>query len=160
MRRISFQKTDLHFDRWNPGPNRPIFRDIRGQNILPVINAVRSGSTANHHNHENGSTIDIFHNFLSSSDKMEMGSIVVELFFYSSTIASWNNYVLAFQSPNFGKFGRTAPQRSFKLDRFRLKWFQVLSTPFSWIAPPYLFDHCPYNMGQHECLNNEVKLCR
>ncbi len=41
MRWFSFQKIDLHCDHWNPGPNRPIFRDIRGRNILPVINAIK-----------------------------------------------------------------------------------------------------------------------
>ncbi len=63
MRWFSFQKIDLLFDHWNPVPIRPILRDIRGQNILPVITA-KKGLTFNHHNHENGSTIDVFHNFL------------------------------------------------------------------------------------------------
>ncbi len=60
MRRFSFQKIDLHFFYWNPGPNRPIFRDIWGRNILTVKNAIKWGSTFNHHNHKNGSTIDVF----------------------------------------------------------------------------------------------------
>ncbi len=60
MRWFSFQKIDLHFDHLNPGPNRPIFRDIRGWHILPVKNAVKWGSTFNHHNKKNGSDIDIF----------------------------------------------------------------------------------------------------
>ncbi len=64
MRWFSFQKIDLHFDQWNPGPSRPILRDIRGQNNLPVINAIKGGSTFKHHIHENGSTIDFFFNFL------------------------------------------------------------------------------------------------
>ncbi len=62
MHWFSFQKIDLHFVHWNPGPNRPIFRDIRGRNILPVINAIKRSSTFNHHNHENGSTINVFLN--------------------------------------------------------------------------------------------------
>ncbi len=36
MRLFSFQKIDSHFVHWNPGPNRPIFRNIRGRHILPV----------------------------------------------------------------------------------------------------------------------------
>ncbi len=60
MRWFSFQKIDLHFVHWNPGPNRPIFKDIRSRNILPVKNAIKWGSTFNHHNHKNGSTIDVF----------------------------------------------------------------------------------------------------
>ncbi len=38
---FSFQKIDLLFDHWNPGPNRPTLWDMRGQNILPVINAIK-----------------------------------------------------------------------------------------------------------------------
>ncbi len=60
---ILFQKIDLLFEHWNPGPNRPILRDIRGQNILPVIYTIKRDLTFNHHNHENGSTIDDFLNF-------------------------------------------------------------------------------------------------
>ncbi len=62
MRWFSFQKIDLHFVHWNPGPNRPNFRDIRGRIILLVKNTIKWGSTFNHHNHKNGSTIDIFLN--------------------------------------------------------------------------------------------------
>ncbi len=64
MRWFSFQKIDLLFDQWDPVPNRPISRDIRCQNILPVINAINRGSTSNHYHHENGSTIDVFLKFL------------------------------------------------------------------------------------------------
>ncbi len=64
MRWFSFQKIDLHFVHWNPGPTRPILRDIRGRNILPVINAIKRGSTFNHNNHKNGSTIEVYLNFL------------------------------------------------------------------------------------------------
>ncbi len=67
MRRISFQKIDRHFVHWNPSPNRPIVRDIRGRYILPVKNAIKWGSTFNQHNHKNGSTIDIFLNFLAQA---------------------------------------------------------------------------------------------
>ncbi len=63
MRYFFFQKIDLHFVHWNPGPHRPIIRDIRGRNILPVKNAIKLGSTFNRHNHKNGSTIDVFLNF-------------------------------------------------------------------------------------------------
>ncbi len=63
IRRFSFQKIDLHFDHWNPGPNRPILRDIQGPNILQVINAIKRRLTFNKHKDENGSTIDIFLNF-------------------------------------------------------------------------------------------------
>ncbi len=59
MRRFSFQKIDLHFVHWNPGPIRPIFRGIRGRYIFPVKNAIKWGSTFNQHNHKNGSTIDV-----------------------------------------------------------------------------------------------------
>ncbi len=45
MRWISFKKIDLQFDHWNPGPNWPILRDIRGRNILPVINAINVQTT-------------------------------------------------------------------------------------------------------------------
>ncbi len=48
MHLFSFQKIDLHFDHWNPGPNRPILRDNRGRNILPVINAIQRCKTFNH----------------------------------------------------------------------------------------------------------------
>ncbi len=64
MRLFSFQKIDLRFDHWNPRPHRPILTDIRRRNILPVRNAIKRGSTFNHHNHENGSTIDVFLIFL------------------------------------------------------------------------------------------------
>ncbi len=64
MRWFSFQKNDLLFDHWKPGPNRPILRDIRGQNILPVKNAIKRGLTPNHRNHESGSTLDVFLNFM------------------------------------------------------------------------------------------------
>ncbi len=64
MHSFSFQKIDLHFVYWNPGPNQAILRDIRGRNILPDIKAIKWGPTFNHLNHENGSTIDIFLNFL------------------------------------------------------------------------------------------------
>ncbi len=47
MHRFSFQKIDLHFNHWNPGPNRPILRGIRGRNILPVVNAIKRGLTFN-----------------------------------------------------------------------------------------------------------------
>ncbi len=57
-------KIGLLFDHWNPGTNRPILRDIRGQNILPVITAMKRGSASNHYNHESGSTIDVFLNVL------------------------------------------------------------------------------------------------
>ncbi len=40
--------------------NRSILRDVRGQNILPVINVIKWGSTINHPNQESGSTIDVF----------------------------------------------------------------------------------------------------
>ncbi len=63
MRRFSCQKIDLHFVYWNPGPNRSIFRDIRGRYISPVKNAIKWGSTFNQHNHKNGSTIDVYLNF-------------------------------------------------------------------------------------------------
>ncbi len=63
MRQFSFQKIDLHFVHWNPGPNRPIFRDIRGRYILPAKKAIKWGSTFNHHYHKNGSTIDVYLNF-------------------------------------------------------------------------------------------------
>ncbi len=57
MRLFPFQKIDLRFDHWNPG------QGIRGQNILPVINAIKGGSAFNHHNNENGATIDVFLTF-------------------------------------------------------------------------------------------------
>ncbi len=82
---LSFQKIDLHFVHWNSDPNRPIFRDIRGRNILPVNNAIKWGSTVNHHNHKNGSTIGVFLNYLckhKSSDEIELASIVVEFCFF------------------------------------------------------------------------------
>ncbi len=60
MRWFSFQKINLHFAYWNPGPNRPIFRDIRGRNILPVKNTMKCDSTFKNHNHKDGSTIDVF----------------------------------------------------------------------------------------------------
>ncbi len=41
MRWFAFQKSDLLFDHWNPGPNRPILRDIWGQNILTAMNAIK-----------------------------------------------------------------------------------------------------------------------
>ncbi len=63
MRQFSFQKIDLHFDHWHPGPTRPILRDIQGPNILQVINAIKRRLTFNKHKDENGSTIDIFLNF-------------------------------------------------------------------------------------------------
>ncbi len=63
MRRFSFQKIDLHFVHWNPGPNRPIFRDIRGRYILAVKNAIKWGSTSNQHNHKSGSNIDDYLKF-------------------------------------------------------------------------------------------------
>ncbi len=59
MRWFSFQKIDLLFDHWNPGP-KFAYRDSRGQNILPVINAIKRGSAFNHHNHEKCSAIDVF----------------------------------------------------------------------------------------------------
>ncbi len=62
MRGISYQKIDLHFVHWNPCPNRPIVRDIRGRYILLVKNAIKWGLTFNHHNHKIGSTIDVFLN--------------------------------------------------------------------------------------------------
>ncbi len=46
LRWFSFQKIGLLFDHWNPVPNRSILRDIRGQNILPVINAIKRGQWA------------------------------------------------------------------------------------------------------------------
>ncbi len=64
MRRFSFRKSDLHLEHWNPGPNWPILRDIWGRNILPVKTAIKRSITFNHHNHENGSTIDVFLIFL------------------------------------------------------------------------------------------------
>ncbi len=63
MRRFSFRQIDLHFVHWNPGPRRPIFRDIRGWYILPVTNVIKWGSTFNHHNLKNDSTIDVYLNF-------------------------------------------------------------------------------------------------
>ncbi len=63
MRWFSFQKIDLHFFHWNPGRDRPIFRDLRGRNTLQVKNAIKWGSTFNHHNHKNGYIIDGFLNF-------------------------------------------------------------------------------------------------
>ncbi len=80
LRWFSFQKIDLPFDHWHPGPNRPILRDIRGQNILPVINAIKRVSAFNHHNHENGSPIDVSLIFWckhKSADGMEMITISV-----------------------------------------------------------------------------------
>ncbi len=59
----SFQKINLHFVHWNSGPNRPIVRDSRGRDILPVKNAIKLGWTFNHHHHKNGSTIDASLNF-------------------------------------------------------------------------------------------------
>ncbi len=56
MRWFFFQKIDLLFD-WNSGPNRPILRDIRGQNAGHKCDKKKL-------NHENGSTIDAFLNFL------------------------------------------------------------------------------------------------
>ncbi len=73
----------------------PNFRNIRGRNILPVINAIKRSSTFNHHNHENGSTIDVYLNILCKhklSDGIEMASIVVAFCFYSSSFVSLNNY--------------------------------------------------------------------
>ncbi len=43
MRWFTFQKIALHFAHWNPDPNRPIFRDIRGRNILPVKKCDKMG---------------------------------------------------------------------------------------------------------------------
>ncbi len=63
MRSFSYRKIDLHFVQWNPGPNWPNFRDIRGRNILPVKNAIKWDSTFNHHIHKNGSITDIVLNF-------------------------------------------------------------------------------------------------
>ncbi len=91
MRWFSFQKINLRFDHWNPGPHWPFLSDIRGRNILPVINAIKRGSTFNHHNHENCSITDVFLIFYckrKSSDGTEVESIVVEFYFYSSCIFS------------------------------------------------------------------------
>ncbi len=84
-----FQKVDLHFVHWKPGPNRPIFRDIRGRFILPVKNAIKLGSTFNQYNHKNGSTIDVHLNFSCkhySSDEIEIASSGVEFYLYSSSM--------------------------------------------------------------------------
>ncbi len=62
MRWFSFQKIAVHFVHWNPGPNRPICRDIRGRYILPVKNEKKWGTTFNQHNHKKGSTIDVYLN--------------------------------------------------------------------------------------------------
>ncbi len=64
MRWLSFQRIDLLFEHWNPGTSWPIVRDFQSQNILPVINAIKRDSAFNHHNHENGSTINVFLNVL------------------------------------------------------------------------------------------------
>ncbi len=76
---------------------------------MPVINAIQRDLTFNHHNHEHGSTIDLFHNVLVQSDRMEMTSVVVKLFPYFGSISSSNFYLKDFKNPNFGKFRRTAP---------------------------------------------------
>ncbi len=80
IRLLSFQKIDLLFDHGHPGPNRPISKGTRGQNISPVTNVMKRGSAFDHHNHEHGSTIDIYSIFWckhKSADGMEMTSIVV-----------------------------------------------------------------------------------
>ncbi len=68
MRWFSFHKIDLLFTHQNQGSNLPTLRDIRGQNILPVMNAIKRGSAFNHHNHENGSTINVFSHFLVQTE--------------------------------------------------------------------------------------------
>ncbi len=58
IREFSFPKIDLLlFDNGNAGLNRSILRDTRGQNIFPVITAIKRGSTFNQHIHENICTI-------------------------------------------------------------------------------------------------------
>ncbi len=52
-----FQKVDLLFDYKNPGPNRSIIVDIRGQTILPIINTLKRDMKFDCDNHENNSTI-------------------------------------------------------------------------------------------------------
>ncbi len=84
IRRISFQKIDLQFDYWNPGPNRPIFRDIRGRNILAVINAIKSSSTTTITKTALPLMFSLF--FLCKHklpDDIEMASIVIAFCFYS-----------------------------------------------------------------------------
>ncbi len=66
-------------DNCNPGPNRPILKDIRGKNILAVKNVIKKGLTFNHHNHENCSLNDVFPQFLGATInyRTEITSIVV-----------------------------------------------------------------------------------
>ncbi len=89
---FSFQKVDLHLVHWNPGPNRPIFRDIRIQYILPVKNeAQRSTTTIT----KMAPPLMFSFIFLCKHkllDEIEMASIVVEFCFYYSSIFTLNNY--------------------------------------------------------------------
>ncbi len=91
MRWFSSTKIDLHNVHWNPGPNRPIFRDFQGRNILPVKNAIKWGLMFNRHNNKTDSTIDVVLIFLCKhkpSVEIELTSIVVELCLYSSSFFS------------------------------------------------------------------------
>ncbi len=88
MRLFSFEKIDLHLVNWNPGPNRPIFRDIRSQYILAVKNEARRSTTTITKMAPPLMFSLIFLCKHESSDEIEMASIVVEFSFYSSSIFS------------------------------------------------------------------------
>ncbi len=88
MRPFSFQRIDRHFDHWNPGPNWPNLRDIRGRYILPVKNVINWGSTFNQH-HKNGSTADFYLNFFVQAliiGQKWYGISVIDFYSYSSSM--------------------------------------------------------------------------